>query len=344
MATIIDEVVNVTITRDSVGITRADFGTILIIGDSQPGLGDVMRTYTSLTDVLEDYEDSDDEYIMASKIFAQAIKTDKIRIGQLSTGPAETFLEAYNRFNLGFGDQFYAVVITSTATPDILSIAAAVETDSKIFAVVSSDPDIKSDIPNNVLDQLYDLGYNRTFLMFVDDNDNWVNAAWLGRMLPLQPGSATWAYKDLVGVSDRSILNSVERNNVKQKNGNYYTNLAGANVTFIGVMVSGEYIDVIHGLDWLEAFIQENIAQLLISAPKIPYNNNGIGLIENSLRASLQEAVNRGIINQDFIITVPDILTVSPANKADRLLSDVKFIATLTGAIQNIVINGSVTV
>jgi hypothetical protein len=343
MATLIDEVVNITITRDSVGITRADFGTILILGDSVPGIDPNLKTYTSLAEVTVDYGTNTPEYFISMHIFAQPIKPDKILIGQKQNTDA-AFIDAYNRLSLSNGEQFYAVVMTSLVDADVLAVAAAVETQSKIFATISADTDIKADANNNILKQLNALNYNRTFLMYTETPTDWANAAWLGRMLPLQPGSATWAYKELIGVNDNSNLNATERANIKLRKGNYFTELAGIEVTFLGTMVSGEYIDVIHGLDWLESFIQENIAELLIAAPKIPYNNNGIGLIENSLRASLQEAVLRGIINQDFIITVPDILNVSSANKAARLLTDVKFTATLTGAIQNIVINGSVTV
>lgn len=343
MATLIDEVVNITITRDSVGITRADFGTILILGDSVPGIDPNLKTYTSLAEVTVDYSTNTPEYFISMHIFAQPIKPDKILIGQKQNTDA-AFIDAYNRLSLSNGEQFYAVVMTSLVDADVLAVAAAVETQSKIFATISADTDIKADANNNILKQLNALNYNRTYLMYTERPTDWANAAWLGRMLPLQPGSATWAYKELIGINDNSNLNATERANIKLRKGNYFTELAGIEVTFLGTMVSGEYIDVIHGLDWLEAFIQENIAQLLIAAPKIPYNNNGIGLVENSLRASLQEAVLRGIINQDFIITVPDILNVSSANKAARLLTDVKFTATLTGAIQNIVINGSVTV
>lgn len=343
MATLIDEVVNITITRDSVGITRADFGTILILGDSVPGIDPNLKTYTSLAEVTVDYGTNTPEYFISMHIFAQPIKPDKILIGQKQNTDA-AFIDAYNRLSLSNGEQFYAVVMTSLVDADVLAVAAAVETQSKIFATISADTDIKADANNNILKQLNALNYNRTYLMYTETPTDWANAAWLGRMLPLQPGSATWAYKELIGINDNSNLNATERANIKLRKGNYFTELAGIEVTFLGTMVSGEYIDVIHGLDWLEAFIQENIAQLLIAAPKIPYNNNGIGLVENSLRASLQEAVLRGIINQDFIITVPDILNVSSANKAARLLTDVKFTATLTGAIQNIVINGSVTV
>jgi Protein of unknown function (DUF3383) len=352
MAALIDEVVNITITRDTLGITRADFGTILIIGDTFNNVAEV-KTYTSLAEVGADYIIIDQEnqlqvqtpeYIIASKIFAQVIKPTKILIAQQTTGDG-SIITTYQRVSLMYGNQFYAVLSTADASENtVLELAAVVETQTKIYGVSCNNSAVLTD-SESILSKLHALNYNRTFLIYGGYFNplEYPAAAWMGRMLPVTPGSATWAYKNLVGVKPDS-LNSVQRTNIKANKGNFYSSLAGVPVTFEGTMVSGEYIDVIHGLDWLESYIQENIAALLIAAPKIPYDNNGIGLVENSLRASLKEAALRGIINEDFIITTPDILDVSRADKASRTLTNVKFTAVLTGAIQNIIINGVVTV
>jgi len=113
-------------------------------------------------------------------------------------------------------------------------------------------------------------------------------------------------------------------------------------------MVSGEYFDVIHGLHWLEQTIKENIFGMLTtisnSNSKVPYTNEGIALIRNQLEASLKVAVTRGIINADYTITTPDVFDVSSQDKADRILRNVTFTATLTGAINKSEINGTVSI
>jgi hypothetical protein len=111
-----------------------------------------------------------------------------------------------------------------------------------------------------------------------------------------------------------------------------------------GIMVNGEYIDIIRGLDWLDNFMKTSLLTLFQTNPKIPYTNNGIGLIENIVRASLDEAVSNNVINDDYIVTTPDSASVSLSDKATRTLRNVKFTATLTGAIQRVVINGNISV
>ena len=90
--------------------------------------------------------------------------------------------------------------------------------------------------------------------------------------------------------------------------------------------------------------MKTNILTLFQTNPKIPYTNNGIGLIENSVRASLDEAVSNNVINDDYIVTTPDSADVSLADKASRTLRNVNFTATLTGAIHRVVIHGNISV
>lgn len=161
-------------------------------------------------------------------------------------------------------------------------------------------------------------------------------------MLPTEPGTNTWAYKNLKGVI-ASDYSSSEISSLESDNANYYTTLGGLGTTLNGVMLNGEYIDIIRGLDWLDNFMKNNLLVLLQTNPKIPYTNNGIGLIENSVRASLDQAVVNNVINDDYIVTTPDSADVPITDKAARILRNVNFTATLTGAIHRVVINGTIS-
>lgn len=339
---LLDEVIKIQIIRDNLGITRIGFGTPLIIGTSLSTFPGTVKSYTNLTEVSIDFAPTTEEYLIASKLFAQSFKPAKILITQKLS--QLTLLAAYTEAKT-ITEDFYAVISTSDVEADVLALAAAIETESRIYANSTQDVDVAFNNPNNIAAKLENLNYTRTFMFYHNMANTFKpDAAILGKMLPLDPGSVTWAYQNLVGVGTDD-LSALERSNLRLNNVIYYAPLAGVDVTFDGKMVGGEYIDVIHGLDWLKVYIQENISSLLITAGKIPFNNQGIGLVENILRASLQEAVNRGIINQDFTVVTPDVTAVSAVNKAARTLPDVFFYATLTGAIQNInQITGTVTV
>lgn len=341
---LIDEIVQLNITRQSAGLARANFGVPLILGNSKPDLATNPKAYSSTTEVLVDFENTTDEYIMASKIFAQDIHPSKIYIGQVKAGEPDNgeFLNTYNRIATD-NSEFYGVLLTSAAdSDDVKAIAQAVAADEqyRILGIGSIVEDYS--ITPNLLDDLTTLNIPRNFYIEEGVNKNFLEASWGGKMLPLQPGSATWAYKNLNNAV-ATTLSSSNREILNTNNGNYYSNLAGRDVTFNGVMTNGDYIDNVIGLDWLDNTIKLDMLELFFNAPIVPYNTSGIDLVKNTLNASLEKGVQSGVINSDFVITAPRYLDISSADKAARTLNNVKFTATLTGAIQKVAIQGTVT-
>ena len=77
-----------------------------------------------------------------------------------------------------------------------------------------------------------------------------------------------------------------------EKNANIYETIAGVNITREGTVAEPEFIDVIHGVDWLTARIQERVYAALVNQPKIPYTNAGIAAIESLVREQLDAALD----------------------------------------------------
>lgn len=87
----LSDIIDLTITIASSGITRAGFGTVLIGGYHNRTAGDRVETYTKLSDMTDDgFATTDLEYIAASKLKAQdpAPRTFKVaRLGAVADGP-----------------------------------------------------------------------------------------------------------------------------------------------------------------------------------------------------------------------------------------------------------------
>lgn len=229
---------------------------------------------------------------------------------------------------------------------DIKEAAAWAETQKKIYFVTSNDADIPTSSTSDLFSDLEAFNYDRTAMQYHPDlttSDQFFSEGWLGVMLPKDPGSATWKFKNISGITSYNLTSS-ERGFVLGKNGNIYTETAGVDITEEGVVASGEYIDIIRGIDWLEAIIAENIYSTLVNVDKIPFTNEGIASIEGLLRESLDEAVRAGLIADDYVTTVPKVADISTANKLARTLPDVEFTATLQGAIHKVEIQGTVSV
>jgi hypothetical protein len=173
--------------------------------------------------------------------------------------------------------------------------------------------------------------------------DSFFSEAWLGKMLPKDPGSATWNMKTLSGITAYE-LTSGNRTFVLNKNANIYTETAGVSLTEKGKVASGEYIDIIRGIDWLESTITEKVFAVFVNNDKIPGTDPGVTIVENAVKEALDEGVQATLITDDYTVSVPLVSDISDQDKIDRTLPDISFTATLQGAVHTVTINGVVTV
>lgn len=243
-------------------------------------------------------------------------------------------------------DTWYLLLTNYNSKAYVGAAAAYIEAQKKLYAYDSPDvscPTVAIGSADDIGEDLFDLGYDRTFGTWKRNPAGMHSAGWAGSCLPLDPGSETWAYKELAGVAADS-LTSTHRTNLDARNMNYYYTVAGVDITWQGKAHSGEYIDVTRGLDWLESEMQTDVFEVLVGNTKVPYTDAGVAMIEAAVRGTLKRAATAGVIDSDFTVTVPKVADVSAANKTARNLPDVKWTATLAGAIHKVTITGVVSV
>jgi len=240
------------------------------------------------------------------------------------------------------GNDWYALCLISRNDSDILDAAAWIEANKKMFIACSSAAGIIAATTTDIASALSDAAYDRTALIYSSDEANYPDAAWLGKMLPKDPGSATWNLKTLAGIT-KDELTDTQITNLKDKNANYYIEIGGVNVTQNGNVASAEWIDVIRGIDWIEARSQENIYSLLVAVDKISFTNAGIDQVTNKLEEILVQAVTRGIL-EEYDITRPLASSFTQSQKQSRQLTGIEFTGTLAGAVHKVTIVGKVSV
>jgi hypothetical protein len=113
-------------------------------------------------------------------------------------------------------------------------------------------------------------------------------------------------------------------------------------MTSNGQVASGEYIDVIHGLDWLKARIQNLVFTALVNVDKVPFTDEGIQMVISPLKAALEEAKENGIL-ASYEITFPAVAEVSVTDRGNRFLPDIEFGGVLAGAIHATKMKGVIT-
>lgn len=247
-------------------------------------------------------------------------------------------------------DSWYFILYPWNSKACAIVLATYAEANKKLYICQTSDSNnatlaIGSDSTTSTMGQFKTSAYDRSAPMYHPDPAEFSDAAWVGRNAPKEPGSETWGLNTLAGV-DAVDLTSTHRTNIEAKNGNHYESIAGVNVTQPGKVASGEFIDVIRGIDWLEARMAEAIFSHLAADNKVPFTDRGIAVVEADIRSVLQQGVDANLLTDDpaFVVTVPKASAVPSADKAARRLTGVKFNATLAGAIHKVTINGTVSV
>jgi hypothetical protein len=166
-------------------------------------------------------------------------------------------------------------------------------------------------------------------------------AAYFGKMLTKQPGSATWKFKGLDSVPTYDLLQG-QVTTLENKNATWYMTTADVPMTSNGQVAAGEYIDVIHGLDWLKARIQNLVFTALVNVDKVPFTDIGVQMVVSPLKAALEEGVKYGIL-ASYEIQYPAVADVSITDKGKRFLPEVAFGGALAGAIHGTKMKGVIT-
>lgn len=339
------DIVNINITRASRAVSRAGFGTALFLS-AQASFTEATKTYSSYKAVLDDTTVGADSKTMALAYFGQDLKPKTLVVGKILQTASANDLEKSISAAQDSNDSWYKLIIASKAEADVKDAAEYIETQRKIFCVSLEDADILTSVTTDLASDLKALGYVRTYVFFSEESEKYPEAAIEGLLCPKDPGSYTYKFKTIRGITPSKLTDS-QITNLRSKNVNFFQTVGGVNMFEEGTVIGEkEYIDTIIFIDWLHARMSERIFATLVSVDKVPYTDNGIGVIENDVRAQLAEGIRVGGLAADPapIVSVPKASEVDSADKLARALRNVTFNATLAGAIHSVEVSGSVSV
>ncbi len=345
------DIVEVNITRQTTSVAVAAFNVPLILSQFATSKTTTTftraRVYGSVAEMASDgWASTDAVYKIANAIFSQNPSVNKIVVGRKDSGDAS--IDAAFNAIANENNDWYGVVVDQAMVANFADVASWVETAKKFAIFWITDVNAYDSTKSTDLASVLKLANrNRSAVIWhatpVGGAD-YIDAAWMGEGFPYEPGTSTWAYKTLNGVTPDTLLASQETA-LKGKNCNYYTTVGGVSITQEGKVASGEYIDIIIGTDWIEARLREAVYSALVNNRKIPYDDTGIAMIEGLVKGVLNEAASKGILQADSIaVTVPKYADIPKADKLARKLPDVKFSALYQGAIHSVTINGTISV
>lgn len=241
---------------------------------------------------------------------------------------------------------FYGVVTTSKGKAEIDAVSDWTEANRRLFVASSGDTEITDGADTDDVASVAKAGgAARTAIYYHHLPHEFLDAALLGKMLPERPGSASFNFKTLASITVSSLTDT-QIQALETKNANYYVEMAGVNVTLGGGKVAAnEYLDIVVGLDWLRARIQESLFALFAGSKKVTFDAAGLAAVESVINARLQDAVDaKLLVAGSTKVIMPALADISTDDKADRHLPNIEFTGTLAGAINSLTIRGSVSV
>lgn len=327
--------VNVTINIETPA-ALVGLGTPLIMANKAGA--SAYKEYFALADVLTDFPNTTNAYKKAAAIFRQGNNSpNKLAIATYDAtatpaGTPESILDQY------FANDWEFLILADAAQTDKLAVSTALETyDFKMLVVKVEDEADRPAFKAN----------SRTIVFFhpVDTED--ADAALVGAVGSKTVGSVTWKFKTLAGITAQPF-SATDLTAIHNDGAIAYVTKAGVNQTSEGITANGEYIDIIHGRDWVKANMETSLQALLMDNDKIPSNDKGISLIASVMTTVLTTAAVQGIVDSDdsgkalYTVTTIPWSQTSASDQAKRVYSGASFNYQAQGAIHTVNVQGTI--
>ncbi len=325
-------------------LSQRGFGLPLIFGTTK---AHPYTEYTSLPAVAEGFQPTDPEYLAAQAIFRQLPNPGRVAIYSVERTTPGDLVTALNELVQQHNDWYWFVFAARQheGADDPGDLADWVAAAGK-FAVFTNEPGMTA---AQIVDQAQAINSSRVIYFAHTKPNDYPDAALVGRMAPLQPGSATFKFKTLDGVSEAGF-SVTEIGQFHDAGVITYVRKFGVLQTSEGYATDKTYADIQLAKDWLKARMEERISRVLFVNEKIPYDNIGIAQIIEPIRSTLQQATALGIVARAddgtglFTVQAPRREDIDPTDRANRILPDVYWDAILAGAVHRVRVTGVVRV
>lgn len=173
-------------------------------------------------------------------------------------------------------------------------------------------------------------------------------AALVGATAGMDAGSFTYKNIILKGVAAQTYTD-YEVKNMHKSGVITVLKKAGDIVTSEGIVVSGEYVDIVDSKDYIIEQIEYQCQKLMNRVPKLHYDNRGISQLESVVVSVLKEAADNGMIAQNddgngymYSVNFRPRSECDAADISARNYNGGSFEFTLAGAIHNATIKGQI--
>jgi len=359
----VDRIVQVTILRESKPISQAAFDMVLILGENFELEDDARYAVfstddlTALAAVLGSTPTEKPEYLAAEAIASQSPRPTQFAVGRVDSEDTDhkVALAAIMLEN----SNFFYVVCASRTQGDQEDTADWCNANRRIFISTSAgtDGDILDTVGNDdssLAFYIKDGALDKACCIYhANAATDYIDAGLSSLLAVRRPGTYTPMFKTIVG-SGVDSLNSTQQTNLFAKYCSSYESVGGQNILQEGWVGTGEFLDLIIWLEWLNSKIQTNVYSLLVNNEKVPFTSEGLGLLESAVQQVLEieqaakaispEEFTGNVQTGGFFTSVPKISEVLQNDRLLRLAKDIKFTCWYNNPIHRVQINGIVKI
>ena len=281
------------------------------------------------------FEATSDAYKAARTLFMQDNPPEKVAVATYEDSPETAILDFLNKGN------WRQLLVPGVDIDELGELAAAIETTDRMLFAQASD---KAKISSASL-----TGYDRTVVVYYPDKTVYAAAAVVGATAGMDAGGYTYKNIILKGVAPLDLSDS-EIEAIHALGALTVVTKAGDIVTTEGKTAGGEYADVVDGMDYTIQNIAYRSQKVLNNAPKVPYDNNGIAMLESATLGALKDSYNNGIIAAGddgkplYSVNFALRSQTTAEDRAERKYPYGSFSFELAGAIHTADVTGEVTV
>lgn len=358
----LSDIVSVDVQVSPLSTVNSGFSVGLIVGTStHVSATDRVLVYAGPEDMIANgWDGTEPEYLAAQVYFGQVPRPRKVAIGRWDDSGTETAVQAVTLCRLANKD-WYSVYVCDVTKIEILAISAFIESAMPLSSYFydTEDLDVLAGAEGNVMDVLIKAKRHRTWGQF--STFSYAAAAAMGYAMGANTGltnsAYTLAYKTQRGVSPEEVTTS-QFNTILAQNGNIYTNFGATyDLLVYGTMADGVHFDEVLNLDVLTNEIQRSVMDALVTAPKIPQIEDGIGVLISAITAPCALARDRGVIapgvwksapilglktgdtlSTGYMILADSIANQTQADRDARISPPIYVAVKLAGAIEHVII------
>lgn len=312
-------------------------GRPLILAPSQTATS-TYKEYTGLTALQADFATTTTVYKKAAAILSQKNKPDIVAVATYNDTDAGIHIT--DVFEQYFDKSWEFLLLADAVAADSLAISNALQAHDFKFLVlkVENEADIAQYNKNS-----------RTIVYYHPGKpDEQIDGSIIGDAGSLTVGSITWKFrKNLVGITPVDI-NADDLAAITNAGANVYVEKAGTPQTSEGITATGDYIDTLHGQDWVKVNAESSLQNLLSENDKIPSNSTGVSMAASVLTSVLSTATQNGIVDSDdngnglFTVTALPFDQIPDVDREKRIYSGLSFEYSPEGAIHEMKVKGTI--